>query len=222
MNRKIILLCLFSLVAIAALAQRPRRRVAPPPPPARSLVDSQFYMAVEDVFPVQGRGIAITGRVSTGSITVGSSIEVKGLEAGKKTLIVSDLEVGGNRVSSASAGTSVGILVANGITATDVKRGMVVSAPNFGDLEAIATVKIKFVNQGFTEIRDGYSGTININGIDIPNSEFVFSDRSMVIRPGMEAEFNVHFAVPVVMVPNLMIAVRHNGRILGSGKIVMY
>jgi translation elongation factor EF-Tu-like GTPase len=223
MNRILFLLCFFALTAVTVTAQRrPVRRPPPPPENTRSLVDSQLYIPVEDVFVVQGRGIAITGRISTGSVTPGTRIELKGFRAEKKVLIVSEVNVRGATVPRAAAGDYVGLVFANGITLADVQRGMVMTEPGFAGLEAIATVKIKFLASGFSSFRDGDLGTFHLNGADVPNCEFVLPDRNVIIRPGMELEFNVHFPVQVVLLPKLDICVRSNGRILGCGKVTMY
>lgn len=61
-----VLLCSFSVVIAAQNSRtRPSRDSIGP------LIDSAFYMVVEDDFMISGVGLAVIGKVSTGSVSAG-------------------------------------------------------------------------------------------------------------------------------------------------------
>jgi elongation factor Tu len=49
------------------------------PEPVRE-VDKPFFMAVEDVFTIKGRGTVVTGRIDRGIIHTGDPVEIVGLQ----------------------------------------------------------------------------------------------------------------------------------------------
>lgn len=77
-----------------------------------------FSFTVEDVFTITGRGTVVTGRVASGSISVGEHVlingtletEVTGIEMFRKTL------------DTASAGDNCGILL-RGISREQISQG---------------------------------------------------------------------------------------------------
>ena len=50
-------------------------------------VDKPFFMPVEDVFSIQGRGTVATGRVERGIVTVGEEVEIVGIRDTSKTTV---------------------------------------------------------------------------------------------------------------------------------------
>lgn len=81
-----------------------------------------FRMAVEDVFVIKGRGTVATGRVESGSVTVGQTVRVlrEGVELG--TTKVTGVEMFRRKVDTASEGDNVGLLV-DGEVGEGVTRG---------------------------------------------------------------------------------------------------
>ena len=61
------------------------------PTPERA-TDKPFFMAVEDVFSITGRGTVATGRVERGTVKIGDNVEIIGL-ADTKTTTVTGLEM---------------------------------------------------------------------------------------------------------------------------------
>ena len=84
-------------------------------------VDRSFRMTVEDVFAIKGRGTVVTGRIESGTITVGDEIRIQG-EGAEKTTVVAGIEIFRKVVDRAGAGDNVGILM-KAIGKEDVQRG---------------------------------------------------------------------------------------------------
>jgi elongation factor Tu len=93
------------------------------PNPERPL-DKPFAMPVEDVFSIQGRGTVVTGRIETGVVKTGDSVEVLGIRPDKITSTVTGVEMFKKLLNEGQAGENVGLLL-RGIKRTDVERGQV-------------------------------------------------------------------------------------------------
>src|ERR671929_163450 len=62
------------------------------PTPQRA-VDKPFLMPVEDVFGIKGRGTVATGRIERGTIRVGETVELIGMGAPTRSLVVTGVEM---------------------------------------------------------------------------------------------------------------------------------
>ncbi|MCD7753069.1 MAG: elongation factor Tu, partial [Clostridiales bacterium] len=97
------------------------------PTPDRK-ADLPFLMPVEDVFTITGRGTVATGRVERGTVKMGESVDIVGLEEEKKTSVVTGLEMFRKLLDFAEAGDNIGVLL-RGIARTDIERGQVLCKP---------------------------------------------------------------------------------------------
>ena len=94
------------------------------PTPERE-VDKSFLMAIEDVFSITGRGTVATGRIERGTVNIGDSVELIGLNETKNTT-VTGLEMFQKSLEQGFAGDNIGILL-RGVQKTDILRGMVLA-----------------------------------------------------------------------------------------------
>jgi elongation factor Tu len=92
------------------------------------LSDAPFLLAVESIFLAIGRGTVLTGKVETGTIKVGDSIQLIGGRNDISTTCLG-LEMFKKFLDFAEVGDNVGVLV-KGIKRDEVKRGFVLSLPN--------------------------------------------------------------------------------------------
>ena len=81
-------------------------------------------MTVEDVFLIRNRVVAATGRVESGTLRVGDTVQIDGtLEAR-----VDGIEVFRKSIDEAKAGDNIGVLF-KGIEKSEFDRGSVLTAP---------------------------------------------------------------------------------------------
>ena len=89
-----------------------------------------FRMTVEDVFLIRNRGVVATGRVDSGTLRVGDSVQIDStLEAR-----VDGIEVFRKSIEEAKAGDNIGVLF-KGIGKSQLNRGSVLTAA--GEFPAI-------------------------------------------------------------------------------------
>lgn len=87
---------------------------------------SPFYMPIDNVLPVAGRGTVIVGTLKQGTIAKKSTGSIMGFNEEKKTA-VSDIQMFHKSVDKAVAGDNCGVLV-RGVKTNDVRKGMIFCA----------------------------------------------------------------------------------------------
>jgi translation elongation factor EF-Tu-like GTPase len=93
-----------------------------------------FRMTVEDVFVIRNRGLVATGRVESGTLRVGDTVQVDGtLEAQ-----VDAIEVFRKSIDQANVGDNIGVLF-KGVEKGQVDRGSVLtsSSSSYGEASPI-------------------------------------------------------------------------------------
>ena len=86
-------------------------------------------MPIEDIFPIAGRGTVVTGSVESGTIKVGDTIELVGLNWENTQANCVGIEFNGRLIEQAKRNQHIGLLLEN-IDVSKVSCGMVVAAPN--------------------------------------------------------------------------------------------
>ena len=82
-----------------------------------------FRMTVEDVFVIRNRGVVATGRVETGTLRVGDTIQIDGARGAR----VDGIEIFRKSIDEAKAGDNIGVLF-KGIEKSQLDRGSVLTA----------------------------------------------------------------------------------------------
>jgi translation elongation factor EF-Tu-like GTPase len=82
-----------------------------------------FRMTVEDVFAIRNRGVVATGRVASGTLRVGDTVQIDGTVETR----VDAIEVFRKSIDEANVGDNIGVLF-KGIEKGQLDRGSVLSA----------------------------------------------------------------------------------------------
>ena len=82
-----------------------------------------FRMTVEDVFVIRNRGVVATGRVQTGTLRVGDTVQIDGTLDAR----VDGIEIFRKSIDQANAGDNIGVLF-KGIEKSQLDRGSVLTA----------------------------------------------------------------------------------------------
>ena len=91
-------------------------------------VDDPFLMPIQDVFPIQGRGTVVAGKIERGKIKAGEEVEIVGPRETRKAVVVAIemIKFADQRVRDVTG--NVGLLL-NGIDQSKVERGMILAKP---------------------------------------------------------------------------------------------
>ena len=187
--------------------------------PAREL-DKPFLMPVEDVFSISGRGTVATGRVETGIIKVGESVEIIGLRP-TQTTTVTGVEMFRKLLDQGQAGDNVGILL-RGVKKDDLERGQVIVKPGtvtpHTKFEAEIYVLSKEEGGRHSPFFAGYRPQFYFRTTDVTGSVTLPEGVEMVM-PGDNVKITVELISPIAMTEGLRFAIREGGRTVGAGVV---
>jgi len=85
-----------------------------------------FRLTVEDVFVIKNRGIVATGRVESGTLRVGDTVQIDGTFDAR----VDGIEIFRKSIDEAQAGDNIGVLF-RGLEKNQLNRGSVLTAAGF-------------------------------------------------------------------------------------------
>jgi elongation factor Tu len=190
------------------------------PTPTRDL-DKPFLMPVEDVFSIKGRGTVVTGRIETGVVKVGDTIEIVGIRDTKSS-VVTGVEMFHQSLDRGQAGDNAGILL-RGIEKADVIRGQVLAKPGSVKPHKKFTAEIYVLGKDeggrHTPIFTGYKPQFYFRTTDV-TGELKLPEGVEMIMPGDNAKITVELITPVAMDKGLRFAIREGGQTVGAGSII--
>ncbi len=184
-------------------------------------IDKPFLMPIEDVFSISGRGTVVTGRVETGKVKVGDTVEIVGIRPTKST-VVTGVEMFNKTLDEGQAGDNLGALL-RGIEKDDVERGQVLAKPGtikpHTKFKGAVYVLSKEEGGRHTAFKTGYRPqfyfrTTDVTGvIEIPPGKDV-------ILPGDNTEISVELISPIALDKGVRFAIREGGRTVASGQVI--
>ena len=183
--------------------------------------EKPFLMPVEDVFTITGRGTVATGRIETGVINTGDSVDILGMQEQKLSSTVTGVEMFRKILDYGEAGDNVGILL-RGIEKKDIRRGMVIAKPGSitPHTEFKAEVYILKKEEGgrHTPFHNKYRPQFYLRTTDVTGEIELEAGREMVM-PGDNVTITVKLICPVAMDKGLRFAIREGGRTVGAGQV---
>ena len=184
-------------------------------------IDKPFLMPVEDVFTITGRGTVATGRIETGVINSGESVDILGMGDLKLTSTVTGVEMFRKILDRGEAGDNVGLLL-RGIEKAQIKRGMVICKPGstkpHHEFKAEIYVLKKEEGGRHTPFHNKYRPQFYFRTTDVTGEISLLDGREMVM-PGDNVTINVKLIVPIAMDKGLRFAIREGGRTVGAGQV---
>ena len=189
------------------------------PQPQRD-TDKPFLMPIEDVFTITGRGTVVTGRVESGVIKTGETVELVGL-APTQTTTVTGVEMFRKILDEGQAGDNVGLLL-RGTKKEDVERGMVVTKPGsttpHTDFEGSVYVLTKEEGGRHKPFFTNYSPQFYFRTTDVTGTVTLPEGVEMCM-PGDNTDMIVHLQKPIAMEVGLKFAIREGGHTVGAGRV---
>jgi len=189
------------------------------PEPVRE-TDKPFLMAVEDVFSIEGRGTVATGRIERGIIHPNDDVEIVGIKATAKTVVVS-VEMFNKMLDEGRAGDNVGILL-RGLKKEDIERGQVLSKPAsvtpHTEFDAEVYILTKEEGGRHTPFFKGYKPQFYFRTTDV-TGEVELPEGTEMVMPGDTITFKVKLLVPIAMEEQQRFAIREGGKTVGAGVV---
>jgi elongation factor Tu len=183
--------------------------------------DRPFLMPIEDVFSIKGRGTVVTGRVSRGTLTPMSDVEIVGLQEQPRRTVVTSMEMFHKILDKVVAGDNAGLLL-RGVNRDEVERGQVIAAPG--------TIKPhrRFMSQVYVLQKDeggrhkafftGYRPQFYIRTMDV-TGEITLPEGVEMVMPGDDINLQVELIQPVAIEEGFRFAIREGGLTVGAGVI---
>ncbi|OYZ07593.1 MAG: elongation factor Tu, partial [Thiotrichales bacterium 16-46-22] len=189
------------------------------PLPERA-VDKPFLMPIEDVFSIQGRGTVVTGRIETGVIKVGETIEILGIKD-TQTTTVTGVEMFRKLLDQGEAGDNAGILL-RGTKREDVQRGQVLAKPGsvkaHTKFECEVYILSKEEGGRHTPFFNNYRPQFYFRTTDVTGA-CMLPDGVEMVMPGDNVKMSVELIQPIAMSEGLRFAIREGGRTVGAGVV---
>ena len=189
------------------------------PEPERA-IDKAFLMPIEDVFSISGRGTVVTGRVESGIVKVGESVEIVGIRD-TQTTTVTGVEMFRKLLDEGRAGENCGVLL-RGTKREDVQRGQVLTKPGaikpHTKFDAEVYVLSKEEGGRHTPFLNGYRPQFYFRTTDVTGA-IALQDGVEMVMPGDNVEMSVELIHPIAMDPGLRFAIREGGRTVGAGVV---
>lgn len=185
-------------------------------------IDKPFLMPIEDVFTITGRGTVATGRIETGTINTGDSIDIIGMGIDKLNSIVTGVEMFRKILDKGQAGDNVGLLL-RGIEKKDIRRGMVISKHGYitPHQKFNAQIYILKKEEGgrHTPFHNKYKPQFYLRTTDVTGTIYLLNNIEMVM-PGDNISVDVELLQPVAIREGLRFALREGGRTVGAGQVI--
>jgi elongation factor Tu len=189
------------------------------PLPVRE-VDKPFFMPIEDIFSIEGRGTVVTGKISRGTVKVGEEVEIIGLQPTAKTTITG-IEMFNKQLDTGMAGDNAGILL-RGTKKEDIHRGQVLaktgSVTPHSEFEGEVYILNKDEGGRHTPFFSGYKPQFYIGTTDV-TGEVTLAAGTEMVMPGDTVTFKVKLVAPVALEEKTRFAVREGGKTVGAGVV---
>mgnify|MGYP001132766717 FL=1 len=190
-------------------------------PTPQRIVDKPFLMPVEDVVSITGRGTVVTGRIERGKIKLNDPVDIVGLREDKLTSVVTGIEMFRKLLDEGVAGDNVGLLL-RGIDKDQVRRGMVVCAPNsvtpHKHFKAEVYILTKEEGGRHTPFTTNYRPQFFFRTADVTGT-IKLPESVPMVMPGDNVTIEVELIYPIAMEKGLRFAIREGGRTIGAGQV---
>ncbi len=189
------------------------------PDPVRA-TDKPFLMPVEDVFTITGRGTVATGRIERGTVKIGDTVEIVGMNS-KLSTVITGVEMFKKTMDQAEAGDNVGLLL-RGIQRTEIERGQVLCKPGTIHPHTAFTAEVYVLKKEeggrHTPFFQGYRPQFYFRTTDVTGSIELPEGVEMVM-PGDNVRMTIKLITPIAIEQGLRFAIREGGRTVGSGVV---
>ncbi|KAK2181370.1 hypothetical protein NP493_401g02017 [Ridgeia piscesae] len=189
------------------------------PEPSREL-DKPFYLPIEQVFSIAGRGTVVTGKLERGVIKKGDDAVILGHGKTFKTTITG-VEMFHQMLDRAEAGDQVGALI-RGVKRDELRRGHVLSKPGSISMHNHFRAQVYLLSkeEGGRQkpYTNAYQAQLFCKTWDAPAQMTLPSDKDMVM-PGEDASIEFVIMKNMVLEKGMRFTMRDGRSTLGYGVV---
>lgn len=183
-------------------------------------IDLPFFLPIEGVFSVAGRGTGVTGRIERGIIRVGGEVEIVGIKDTVKSTCTG-VEIERKMMPEGRAGEKAGVLLRD-IRRADIECGQVLAKPGSIKAHTIfkSVVYILSKEEGgpSTPFLTGYRPQLYFRTADIAGTVELPEGVEMVM-PGDHIQMTVTLINPIAMHNGLRFTIREDQHTVGAGVV---
>ncbi|MFO0554653.1 MAG: elongation factor Tu [Polyangiaceae bacterium] len=191
------------------------------PEPPRDFA-APFFMPVEDVFSIEGRGTVVTGRVTRGTLARGGQIEVIGQTgASGRPIVVTGIQSFHRDQAEARAGQNVGFLL-RGVSRDSIVRGEVLIAPGsvLSHAGGRAEIFVLTEKEGGrrTPFGVGYKPQFFFGATEVTGRvDAIVADEQL--EPGGHGVIQFSLGHAIALEAGMRFALREGGKTIGAGVV---
>jgi elongation factor Tu len=180
-----------------------------------------FLMPIESVFSISGRGTVATGKISRGTISLNTEVDILGFDEKKKTSCIG-IEMFHKPLDSASAGDNVGLLLRS-IKRNSIYRGQVICKVDSLKLSKKFSAAIYILskeeggrsNPFYSFYRPQFFfRTADITGI------IILKGTTEVVMPGDNVEVEIELLYSMALEVGLRFTMREGQLTIGAGVVI--
>jgi elongation factor Tu len=186
--------------------------------PVRDL-DKPFYMPIENIFSIQGRGTVISGKLERGVIKKGDDCEIMGYDKVWKTTITG-IEMFKKQLERAEAGDQLGALIRS-IKRDELRRGLVLGKPGSMSMHNHFEAQIYLLSKeegGRTKPFTPFFQTQMFCGTWDQPALLEIPDKDLIM-PGEDARVIMNLRKKMVLEKSMRFTVRDGSGTLGYGVV---
>lgn len=184
--------------------------------------DGAFFMPINDVFTITGKGTVVTGKITRGTIKLNDEIEIIGLNHEVKTTIVTGITSNREQWDSAQIGDSVALTLKD-VSREEIEPGQVVAKPNSiketKKIEANVYILTKEEGGRKTPIFPNYKPTFYFYDIAYITGTVTLLGGKESANPGDKVDMSVVLEKSVALEIGAEFTIREGGTTIGRGTI---
>lgn len=182
--------------------------------------EKAFMMPIESVYTISGAGTVVTGRVESGKIKTGSTIELVGSRPTKKAQCAG-VEMFKKTVEMGQAGDNLGLLI-KGVGKKEVQRGMFVCTPGSTVPRTTFEAEVYWLTEEEggrkKSVKSGYQPQFFLKTADVAGKITLPFDREVAL-PGDNCSISVELIAGSVFWKGMRFAMREGGHTVAAGVI---
>ena len=182
----------------------------------RLRVNAPFKMAIDRAFTIEGHGTVVTGSVSSGSVSIGDTLEI---QPGGTQVRIRNVENHDNSADTVQRGQRVAINL-TGLDLDQVRRGHELCAPGHLTASQLMTVELFLLTTARKPLKDGKRVRFHVGTSEMLGTVRLLGNEEL--KAGEKGFAQIYLNEPAVAIWNQPFVIRRESPVftIGGGRIV--